>query len=120
MFNTPLTNLQNNQNTTNVRTETEGAKVTLLENREKSPSSNRLSLTKFSSRHSYILLVICVSLVVSAILASFLIKKNNQISHFEQQTSQLKQQISQFKQQISELKQNTTDLDNERRKLFVV
>ncbi|CAF1661628.1 unnamed protein product, partial [Adineta ricciae] len=71
LLNTPLTNLQNNHNTTNVRTENEGAEVTLLNN------------------------------LVLATLVSHVIKKNNQISHFEQQTSQVKQQMSQFEQRIA-------------------
>ncbi|CAF0839159.1 unnamed protein product [Adineta ricciae] len=103
LFNTPLTNLQNNHNTTNVRTENEGAEVTLLNNREKSSSS-----------------------VVLATLLSLVIKKNNQISHFEQQTSQVKQQISQFEQriaqyaqQISEFRQNTSNLDNEKQRTIL-
>ncbi|CAF1043237.1 unnamed protein product [Adineta ricciae] len=47
LLNTPLTNLQNNHNTTNVRTENEGAEVTLLNNREKSSPSSQFSLTNF-------------------------------------------------------------------------
>ena len=127
MFNTPLTNLQNNHNTTNAHTENEGTEVTLLNNRQKSSPSNQFFLTKFLSRHIYILLFIFVLLVVLAALIGLLIKKNNQISHFEQQTSQVKQNISTFEQrisryaqQISEFRQNTTNLDDEKRKLFMV
>ncbi|CAF1180626.1 unnamed protein product [Adineta ricciae] len=126
LFNTPLTNLQNNHNTTNVRIENEGAEVTLLNNREKSSSSSQFSLANLLSRHIYILLVICVLLVVLATLITLVIKKNNQISHFEQQTSQVKQQISQFEQriaqytqQISEFRQNTSNLDDEKQRTIL-